>query len=272
MAEFSLTPISKYGTATPAVARAVIQTQQLMQAFPITNEQREAILGIAFAFQRHLLACEEIGRSVIEEIEVGKERVRKGLPTQSGGRFVELPSVLDLETRAESFLYQAKLGLRDIAGLIKPFVGRHFDENFKKFLDWAKTEWGSDDEIVAMLETDRPWIAQVIDMRNGVEHPTHKAGPLKIENFRLVQGPNGQTVAEPTWRQGRREPTSIANDIGTICHNLLTLFEELLVAFLLKLASKLPFGIAEIPEDSRDPAVPIRFRVVLTAPLPSPEA
>jgi hypothetical protein len=269
--QFTVTQVSNYGTSTPAVARTVLQTRDLIQAFPLSEEKRLAILDVSLAVQRRLLACQEIADGITREVDEGKARAQAGLRTQAQGRVVEIPSVLDLQPRAESFLYQAKLALRDIAGLFKLLVGQHFDENYKQFIEWAEREWGADDHIVKMLQQDRQlWLTRVLDMRNGVEHPTHRAGPLVIRNFTLDQTDPVPALAEPTWGQGEHPFASIVSNMEVICHNLLTLYEDLLSGLLLKLENRGPIDIAEIPEAERDPTMPKRLRVVLTVPLPGP--
>ena len=170
---------SGHGASEPIVARTTLQTRDLIGAFPLSEEDRNRLVEVALSVQARLLACKEIadalGKAVSDAIgRVGDD----GVVSEQSGRLVTIPGVPDLQPKAEMFLYQAKLAIRDIGQLYKPLVGQHFDQNFKTFADWALSTWGSDDALVQMLERDRPWIGRIISLRDAVEHPTHRRGPF----------------------------------------------------------------------------------------------
>ena len=245
------------------MARTTLQTADLIGAFPLTESKRAELVEIAFAVQTRLLACrdvlDELNSAIADAIEsVGPS----GVKAESDGRLVTIPGVPDLQARVESFLYQAKLAVRDIGKLYNPLLGQHFKENFKAFADWALTKWGASDPLVVMLESDRGWIGRVIGMRDSVEHPTHRRGPLRVRNFTLGRRNDETILVPPTWGHESERPVLIAPEMEAIVSNLLHLYEDLLSGLLLKLEGADWLQVVEIPEEQRDPVSPMRLRAV----------
>lgn len=253
---------SGHGTSEPIVARTTLQTRDLIGAFPLSEEDRNRLVEVAFSVQARLLACKEIadelGKAVADAIgRVGND----GMVSEQNGRLVTIPGVPDLQPRAETFLYQAKLAIRDIGQLYKPLVGQHFDQNFKAFADWALTTWGGDDPLVQMLEGDRPWIGRIISLRDAVEHPTHRRGALHIVNFTLSTSGSLAVVA-PAWYQGTEAPVAIVPEMQMVVDSLLHFYEELLAGLLMKLDGASWLEIVAVPESERDTVIPMRLRAV----------
>ncbi len=254
---------SGHGASEPIVARTTLQTRDLIGAFPLSEEDRNRLVEVALSVQARLLACKEIadalGKAVSDAIgRVGDD----GVVSEQSGRLVTIPGVPDLQPKAEMFLYQAKLAIRDIGQLYKPLVGQHFDQNFKTFADWALSTWGSDDALVQMLERDRPWIGRIISLRDAVEHPTHRRGSLHIVNFTLSTSGSSPAVVAPSWYQGTEAPVAIVPEMQTVVDNLLRFYEELLAGLLMKLDGTSWLEIVAIPKSERDTVMPMRLRAV----------
>ncbi len=119
---FRIQRVSNYGTSTPAVARTFYQGCEILCFFGVSEPQREEAKGVLHELQRHLVRCVELCDAIAQEVTAAHEDVKaKGLELQSSGRVVTLPSVPDLQSRAESFLQSAKLAIRETALLVKPF-------------------------------------------------------------------------------------------------------------------------------------------------------
>lgn len=269
--EFVAQPMFDRGTNSPCVARTVLQTQGLIQAFPLSDTSRQQVLEVAYNVMRRLIAIEAIRERIVGQVAEGKARIlREGLDTQSAGRFATLPVVINIEQEVESFLHNAKLALRDIAGLFEPLYGSPaFDHKYQKIRKWAEATLGSEDPFVQVLESDGGWIDRIINMRNAIEHPTDPHAPLSVRNFQVLNKTPPWEVAEPTWFLKGEHPTAIAADLDAIADNLLTLFEDILTDGLLRLGPAGPFTIVEIPAANREPKCPMRLSVALTHPLPS---
>jgi len=267
--QFVFQPYLSRGSSTPCIARTMLQTTELVQAFPISEDTRKALAGVSHSVMLKLVACLDSSEPVLQQVAQGKAQLDSGeMPVSTGGAALQLPAVLDLRARVEGFLYNCKLALREIAGLFEPFYGQRFDHRYQRITVWAAEAFGADDPLVRLLAEDAPWIERVIGMRNAVDHPGSSDGTLVVENFRIIDSVP-PVISEPSWHRDAEAPVPIADDIEAIQHNLLTLYEDILVDLLLRTAPNVPFSIYEIPEAERDPAKPIRLRVGLSSTLPS---
>jgi hypothetical protein len=261
--EFTAQPLFTRGTKTPCVARTTLQTNDLLQAFNLSEQTKKGIGDVSFNVMTRLIALEDVRERVRNQVDAAKKSIlESGVQTQSGDRFAQLPAVMNLQQETESFLLNAKLALRDIAKLFDPFYGKLFSHDYRKIRRWAAQEFGEEDQLTKLLDTDCPWIDRVVKMRNVVEHPDNNPdAPLTIHNFRILNGAPPWKVVEPVWFMKDRTAAAIADDMDTIANNLLTLYEDLLIDCLLRRQGDGPFCIVEIPEADRDPDCPYRLTV-----------
>jgi len=254
---------SNFGASDEIVARTSLQTRDLIGSFPLAEEVRNTLVDVALTVQKRLVACQEIALAFEASVDGAIARLGSAdIIGEQDESLVTIPGVPDLEAKVEMFLYQAKLAIRDIGQLYEPLVGQHFGQNFKEFADWAAVTWGEGDLLVQMLQSDRPWIGRVISFRDAIEHPKHRRGPLAIRNFTVAKSANGFSLIAPSWGQGGGPLTTIGPEMRTVVNNLLTFYEELLAGLLMKLEGTTWLEIIAIPEAERDPAMPVRFRVV----------
>ena len=109
--------ISDYGTANPIVARLSIQTQQLLQFYDLTDKQKGEIFSLMFSdIQPKLLACFTVADRLQKEVAEHQQKIKEGKIEVQGSAY-KIPSVFNLRTDAENFLYQAKSVLRDLTRL-----------------------------------------------------------------------------------------------------------------------------------------------------------
>jgi hypothetical protein len=270
--------ISDEGTANPIVARLTIQTQDLLQYFiDLSEQQRQQIFSVMFSdIQPKLLVCSKIANELDGQIKEHQKVVdEKGVQMVGGGAF-RLPSISDLQPRAETFLYHAKSVLRDLTKLFAILFDQTFDSaRFDLVARWAKKKFGPTDELARMLGTDLEWTKRIVDMRNAVEHPGGHAGHLHVENFTAeksrILSPAGRRgrenpvvmVTEPQWYLNTEEQGPIASDMLVLVDNLLTLCEQTLILCLNKFKKDFPILIGEVPEAERDPRCPVRYKMML---------
>ena len=264
--EFIAQQVLAHGSAEPIVARTVLQTSELVQAFPVSEKRREALKQIAHDTMLRLLAAKDAYNHVATQLAEAQARVAsQGLDVQAEGRFVSLPAILNLQADAENFLREVKLALAQIALVFTPFYKTKFDHRFQKIQSWALKTFGEGDELTKLLRSDADWIDRVIRMRNAVEHPGGRNGALIIRNIGL------DTVAPPAltppgWGFEGKALHPMLPEMDAILHNALTLFDDVLCACLDKRQPQGPLSIIEIPEEQRDPTMPIRFRVTIQLP------
>lgn len=257
--------VSDVGTENPIVARLSLQWSELAPLYGLSRIANAAVFGILFEkVQPRLIECERIALSLKVEVGQIQDTVdRLGLSIQAGGRAVECPSVMRLKERAEDYLYEAKLALRDYSLIFPKLFGKDTPKgNFAKIAEWAERKFGKADELSRLLREDHDlWIKRLCAMRDAVEHPDGPIGPLDINDFRLdFSQPRKILVIEPTWNLRGEVSSSIVGEMLTFNNNLLTFCEELALLCLSRTNPNAPIALAQIPENDRDPAKPMRFR------------
>lgn len=265
---FIFKKVSDYGTSNPIFARTSVQVSNLLQPFSLPKEKKERIFEIYFTMvQPRLIRCMEIYQKIGGEIEkIDAELKENGPKTQSNGRVLELPHITQLQEEVETYLYNAKSVLRDLALLFEPFFGKTFDHSrYHEILSWAQGTFGDKAPLSSLLAGDQDWIKDAVKRRNAVEHPGGYSGHLHVDNYQVVavgQGDSPQII-QPTWHLNEDNPSFLLPDLATILSNLLEFSEDLLVACLKQHGSKFPIVFFEIPEEKRDEAAPVRLGVTI---------
>lgn len=262
---WQLMQTSAYGTSTPAVARTIIQGKDILDCFAVTQEKKVAALHILFEIHKKLLRCVPIQEELAAAAAAAREGIKTGkLSFESNARVYRPPSVPDLETKAESFLQGAKLVIATTTKLIEPFYGRDFGHKLHKLRAWAVSEFGETHKLVQFANEWEPWISEVLDMRNAVDHPSSGyRKKLHVANFQ-VQDADGQvTLHAPRWWLEGEPPMYMSEGMTHALETLIRFQEDLLaILFHLQTAEKFPFlQLMEISEDKRDPKCPIRLSV-----------
>lgn len=258
------------GTANPIVARLSIQTKDLLPFYNLSEDQRQKIFGIMFAdVQPKLLTCSRIFKDLETEVRAHQKRIDEvGVEIQAGGRAYKIPAIFDLQSRVETFLYQAKSVLRDLTKIFLILFGKDFNHSarFDLVVDWAEAQFGQKDELTKMLREDESlWIRPLVRMRNAVEHPGGKSGILHIENFSSEVIGSTVLVVEPLWYLDKGDKSPIVRDMAVFADNLLTLCEQTLILCLEKFKKDFPIVVAEVPESERDANCPVRYKVTIDA-------
>lgn len=259
---FILSKVSDVGSANPIVARLSIQFKELVEFYNLPKDSKEQIINIlSFDIKKRLLVCEgiaiDLNNEILEKITVIKEQ---GLKTQSHGRVVELPHIIELEERIESYLYNAKACLRDILKVYNIVFDSEFKEaRYDKAIKWAAGKFGDGDPITEFLIKDHDlWGRSLVSMRNAIEHPGGYSGHLNIHNFKTNADPFN--VIEPVWGLNEDDPSVIRIDLLDLVYNILELAEDVVISALDKVGKSSPMlRILEIPEDKRRKEAPIRF-------------
>jgi len=264
---FVLKQVADVGSANPIVARLSLQFGSILDFYELKDEVKESIKNILHNnIQKRLISCDKISIEITNEIEGAITELKEnGLKTQSSGRVIESPHIVNLDERLETYLYNAKSCLRDSLKIYNIIFGSTFTEaRFDKAITWAVKEFGENDPTVSFLKADHKfWIQKLVKMRNTTEHPGGHSGHLNVKNFEVVTTKEGTTIHEPLWYLNDEQPTLIRGDLRVFVHNILELTEDILLSALDKLKKPELVGILEIPEEQRNKEAPIRFRIGL---------
>ncbi|MGE0288551.1 MAG: hypothetical protein AB7I42_19140 [Bradyrhizobium sp.] len=261
------------GVTNPIVARLTLQNFELLQNCAIAKDTAEKLQAIYLnELTPKLLRLSQIHEKLRTDIEA---KVASYKPPSRGATSVVLPQVLQLEEECRNYLYEAKNFLRDLLKVINLLFGTNFEEASEWIMEkkpklsvvgFAEANLQSQPDHIRYLQQLPRCIEPLVKMRNAVEHPGGHGGDHVIRNFRFE--PNG-SLSAPDWRRdkdGQTEygPVSIVEDMRVGVHNLLTLAEDVLVMWAVDHAA-VPgmMGIGVIPEASRNPACPIKYKMGL---------
>ena len=262
---FRFHKVSDHGTGNPVVARLGPQIFNLIELSKFSKEKQEAICEGYFKLKDRFLKCFEIKELLRKKADETIQDARNATPQKHAQ---QTPFLISLESNVENFLYEGKNILRDLTVIVNQFFETSFAKgaadfslkgakNNGRILKWAQVFFGPNDVLTKALISDQPWIQELIDKRNAVEHPDGYSGKLVIQNFEI--SPAGELFS-PVWYRAGQAPSSILVDIEAFYHNLFTFSEELAVIAIQKNVFNPSIVIVEIPEAQRDPACPIRFR------------
>ena len=154
--------------------------------------------------------------------------------------------------------------LRDLAGLFDIFFDIKFDHSrYNDILKWAQKYFSEDHPISKFIEANQPWLKDIVQRRNAVEHPGGYSGHLYIKNIQFVDEKENPHVVPPTWHLNENQASPIHNDLQVILRNLLEFSEILFVLILQTIESPFPLRFYEIPEEERREEAPVRFGVTI---------
>ncbi|MYM92283.1 hypothetical protein [Duganella vulcania] len=198
---FKFQKLSNYGSATPAVARTLLQASPIIDMFKCSDEQKDALKEKFFDLQRHLLKCVECRDSLAAEIE--SERANYVMPpnpdVRARGAF-SLPGVGDLQSKGDTFLQSAKLAIAATGDMVEPFYGKAFGHKFHQLEKWAKENFDPADTFVTSVTRAIPFVKRIVQMRNAVDHP--KPGPgerMAYANFDIADADGKMILVDPSW-------------------------------------------------------------------------
>jgi hypothetical protein len=264
---FVLKKGSDHGTSNPIVARQAVQTSEVIRFFSLPKQKQDRVLEIYInMIKPWLLQCKEISENIAKENEEIRTRINENrIQIQSSGRVAEVPQISRLTEQVETYLYNAKSSLRDLALIFEPLFGVRFDHSrYHEIKDWFEGKFGADTPVTELLAADGPWLKRIVDMRNAVEHPEGKRGPLQIQNSELIgQNSERRLFQEPVWFLKGEPPVGILPDMRIILDNFLTFAEDVLIAAYVQLHPGSIVQFVEIPEQDRNTQCPVRLRAIL---------
>jgi hypothetical protein len=261
------------GVTNPIVARLTLQNFEILQNCAISKGNVEAIQNLYLTqFTPKLLRCSQIYEKLREDTE---KLAASYEPPGRGATSVELPQVMQLEEECRNYLYEVTNFLRDLLQVFNLLFGTRFEEASEwtiprkprpSVVGYAEATFQKQPDHIRYLQQLPACIEPFIRMRNAVAHPGGLNGNLVVQNFHFK--PDG-TLAPPDWRRdkdGNAEygPIPIVKDMRIGVGNLLILAEDVLVMWAVDHAA-MP-GVMEmsvIPEDARNPACPIKYKMSL---------
>lgn len=264
---FVFKQVSDVGSGNPIVARLSLQFGSILDFYDFDQETKESIKSVLYSdIQKRLVTCDKLAKEIVEEIEAALNELNSnGIKTQSGGRVIESPHIINLDERLETYLYNAKSCLRDSLKIYNIVFGTSFTEaRYDKAIKWSAKEFGENDPITIFLKgNNEVWINKLVKMRNAIEHPGGYCGHLHIKNFEVITSNEVTSIHEPLWHLNDEEPTVIRSELREYVKYILGMTEDIVLSVLSKQKQPPIVQILEIPEEQRREEAPIRFRMGL---------
>lgn len=271
-AQWQQSLVLPHGASDPIVARTIIQTLQLTEMFfQKGSKNHVAVSDISWEVMNSLVSMRFIKQRLEKQVQEHMATIEKDMEAYTRQ---EKPLVLpileyyDIEFR--SFANEVRRLLSTISELFLPLTGEANFNNghFHKAQKWAAETRGADSLLAQMLAGDQRWIQTWIDIRVAIEHP--KADKY-VETIDFTLEPSG-TIRLPTWRfvhpdYNMDKPQNLLDVMEMCIDNLLKFFEDLLIALTDgHLPSTIKVFFATIPEENRDPELPMRYEFSIGLP------
>jgi hypothetical protein len=259
-----------HGASDPLVARTIIQTARLAEMFfAQTSDQYKILSDISWEVMNSLQSLRFIKNRLEDQIKRIVALVENDMAAYTAGKSPKpLPTVEYYDIEFRSFANEVRRTLSAISELFLPLIGQDFSNgHFHKAQRWAARVRGEDSLLSQMLKGDQRWIKAWIDIRIAIEHP-QKGKFVETSNFSLEAS---RIVRLPTWRFVHPDydlghPQNLLTVFDACIDNLLKFYEDIQIALT---DGHLPasFKIAAhlIPEDQRDPNLPLRYKFYATA-------
>jgi hypothetical protein len=261
------------GVNNPVVARLTLQNLEILRHCAITEETKEKVQKLYLdELTPKLLRCSQI----YEKLRAETEKLASSYkPPGRGAVSVELPQVMELEEECRNYVAEATSFLQSLLQVFNLLFGTSFTEASEwtiprkpnpSVVGYAEANFQKQPDHIRYLQQLARCTEPFVRLRNAAFHPGGFNGNLVVRNFRFE--PDG-TLAAPDWRRekdGKTEygPVSIVEDMCVGVHNLLALGEDILVMWAVDHAA-MP-GLMEmsvIPENARNPACPIKYKMSL---------
>jgi hypothetical protein len=258
----------EHGTRNAIVARLTVQPLEILNHCHIVKADAEKFVEVSTdGLAKRLLRCWEIEQRLRKEAERCRAEFKPPAPGDPAGKTPQIPR---LREDCEDFLHQGRNYLRDLLKLVNLLWGTQYADAS----EWVKGKGGRpsvQDFIVGkfgekhvnatFIRQYQACIEPFVLMRNAVEHPDTER--LVIRNFTR----DGQTLREPVWsreKNGKVEygPLPIIDGMDVAIRNLLVLAEDMLVMWAqVNLVAPGLVEVRVIPEATRNPASPIKYRI-----------
>lgn len=249
--------VTDLGAHEAVMARGLPQSSDLLDAFCVTGRTREAILVLQTRQLPFLVSCHKTASSMREDVDrILSTHAVSRLSLGPGGA-MEVPTIIDLESRTASFLQSAKAALALVGGILEPFFDVRHEHNFNAILAWAERHATARTLVAEVARRNEPSVKRIVDMRNPLEHPMDSRNSrLVVRNFEIGDGGH---LRRPVWGLSSDVQLSdVAEDLTRMVEAVLSATEELLVASLLSTAGT-DMVVFDLPPKDRNPRCPVRF-------------
>lgn len=266
--------IYQVGSASPVVARTILQAEELLGSVHLREAtSNERLLTIAWEATQHLLNCEAAQHAIYRDVlELASKCDALVESHKALGSIPSLPQVEDLEGRVTMFLGSAKRCAERIHRLLGECFGTpNLRENFQSYREWVRANRPELEDLLCLLENDALWLKQLADARNALDVNHSRDGyRVYTKNFSLAPG---NKFSAPSWKFDLRarggtqqvDFSDIVLDMNTYLGNLCGFVEDMIVLCIRDTASNaFPYHFFRKDDKTSDNEIPTRFGVTVS--------
>jgi len=249
------------GSASPAVARVLLQGRDILEAAILKKPiDKPGVVRALHACKEALVVCEKVAARVASEVDTIIVDIQaSGVNRDSRGSALNpFPQVADLEAEATAFLIHAKRSIQAICRLPSTFLSvPPKDNNFDALGKTLATAIGAQAPVTEFVLANAPRVRYLIELRNYQEHPGAKR--MVIDNFAVM--PDG-TILVPMWYVSGETPRPIREEMPAAVDFLVQMAEAMLIHLVMHtVAGDSPFIIQEFDAAQVNPKMPIKYRL-----------
>jgi len=257
------------GTSSIYVARMIIQFEYIMKT--ISFETSNLLISHIWKMNKLLLNCYVPVEYLKKNNEIIKIECNEIIEKYKHNSTIPaLPQIEELEAKTKDFFTTGKkflIELFKIFNLLFQMPLNKGEAHFDNHLTWITENFGKEHSLSVLLNQDINWLRILSECRNAIEHEGD-GQCLTLNNFRLSAG---NKFSEPTWiydlskkRLGISLESSLISDIDDLLHNMLYLFEDIMLIIIQeKMKINNFFHLYKIKEPQLDIDCPFIYAIAL---------
>lgn len=247
------------GTEDPFNARMMFGIMKLRDALVKNDVERLEFDNLYTPVFESLDDCLQCKKQLVELVTDHKNKVqaKEIVGFQHSGEILEIHESIDREMNKlfKDFFIKGEIALKGLQKLCKRYdldIGFFFqnDKKFKKGAD----ELAAGDQglkmISEMLTNDRKWYSAFNEIRNAIEHHGFSVGGVKYHH---TVGGDAKVLIP------RINDKEIHEVVEIMSVNVSDFIEDLIAMTINRKIA--PFYVVIIPEDKRDPSLPLKYTV-----------
>lgn len=255
------------GTTDPFTARMLFGISQIRDHF-YKNEERLKFDNLFDPIFQNLSEAKYVKEQYLETIKTHIDNIRTGKSGKYEEGFIRISEDINfhLNIYFKDFFIRGHMALDCLKRLTDQIFNTNIefffssDKNFDKGLEKFKAKYNSGlfQYFIKMLIAEREnWFTTFVEMRIKIEHKGFKLDKTtyNLEECNII----------PVFPKISNK--EIPEEIEILWENLFSFCEDTIVMLL---ASKLPindpFIIMHIPEDHRDPLLPLKYKLTISPP------
>ncbi|MCR4323912.1 MAG: hypothetical protein NUV37_03005 [Nanoarchaeota archaeon] len=250
------------GTEDPFNARMMFGVMKLRDAF-IKNDEEERLKfdNLYQPIFESLDDCINCKKQFVDLITLHKKKIssKEIVGFQNNGAILEIHESIDREMNRlfKDFFIKGEIALKGLQKLTKTYgldIGFFFqdDKAFQKGAEHFLAEGRSDTKaVVEMLTSDRKWHTTFNEIRIAIEHGGFSLGRIKYHHD------IGGNVIVYIPKINDKD----LDEVVSIMSNNVFEFIEDVIAMTASRNIKDPLCVIQIPENKRDPSLPIKYTV-----------